>query len=277
MTDKIQVFLTSAQKSKFEKGKTFQLSATQLNAGTGKFHVEIEMTTKNHKELLRNVARNKGYRFTREKVVGGSIFGKVLKTVAKAVAPKALDFVGEKTGTKSITDALKPSANGLIDVGVDKITGGKLKKGSPEMAEKMARLRSMRKRKQVDGGNIFDDIKNGWNRTFNPKLGREIKKALTSGEAKDIYKGIADVGLTAVAGYTGSPMLGAVGSQLVNSAIDGAGVRRKYGKKNTLVVGGNLVSGIPQVQIRGKGFIGEKGTKFGGSFKSPTGGSMMSP
>ena len=51
MTDKIQVFLTSAQKKKFENGKTFQLSATQLNAGTGKFHVEIEMTTKNHKEL----------------------------------------------------------------------------------------------------------------------------------------------------------------------------------------------------------------------------------
>ena len=274
MTDKVQVFLTSAQKKKFENGKTFQLSATQLNAGTGKFHVEIEMTTKNHRELLRNVARNKGYRFTREKVVGGSIFGKILKTVAKAAAPIALDFVGEKTGTKSITDALKPSANGLIDVGVDKISGGKLKKGSPEMAERMARLRSMRKVK-VDGGNIFDDIKNGFNRTFTPKLGREIKKTLTSGVAKDIYKGVADVGLTAVGAYTGQPMLGAVGSQVVNSAIDGAGVRRR---RNTMVVGGSLVDGIPRVQIRGKGFIGEKGTKFGGSFKSPTqGGSFASP
>ena len=55
MTDKISVFLTSAQKRKFETGKTFQLSATQLNAGTGKFHVEIEMTAKYHKQLLRNV------------------------------------------------------------------------------------------------------------------------------------------------------------------------------------------------------------------------------
>lgn len=274
MTDKIQVFLTSAQKKKFENGKTFQLSATQLNAGTGKYHVEIEMTTQNHKELLRNVARNKGYRFTREKVVGGSIFGKFLKSVAKAVAPKALDFVGEKTGTKNITDALKPSANGLIDVGVDKITGGKLEKGSPEMAEKMARLRSMRKGKQVDGGNIFDDIKNGWNRTFTPKLGKKIQKALTSKVAKDIYKGIADVGVDSIAAYTGQPMLGAIGSQVVNSAIDGAGVKRR---RNTMVVGGSLVAGIPHVQIRGKGFIGEKGTRFGGSFKSPTGGSMMSP
>ena len=142
------------------------------------------------------------------------------------------------------------------------------------MAERMARLRSMRKGKQVDGGNIFDDIKNGWNRTFNPKLGREIKKALTSGVAKDVYKGIADVGLTAAGAYTGSPMLAAVGSQVVNSAIDGAGVRRR---RNTMVMGGSLVDGIPHVQIRGNGFRSENGTKFGGSFKSPTGGSMMSP
>ena len=95
MTDKISVFLTSAQKRKFETGKTFQLSATQLNAGTGKFHVEIEMTSKNHKQLLRNVSKNKGYRFTSEKIVGGSIFGKVLKSVAKAVAPTVLDKIGD--------------------------------------------------------------------------------------------------------------------------------------------------------------------------------------
>lgn len=274
MTDKIQVFLTSAQKKKFENGKTFQLSATQLNAGTGKFHVEIEMTTKNHKELLRNVAKNKGYRFTREKVVGGNIFGKILKSVAKVAAPVVLDKIGDYTGQKGITNALKGTADGLIDIAADKITGGKLKKGSPEMAEKMARLRSMRKGKKVDGGNIFDDMKNGWNRTFNPKLGKEIKKALTSDVAKDIYKGVADIGLSAVSASTGQPMLGALGSQIVNSAIDGAGVKRI---RNTMVVGGTLVAGIPHVQIRGKGFIGEKGTRFGGSFKSPTGGSMMSP
>ena len=107
------MFLTSAQKNKFQSGKTFQLSATQLNAGTGKFHVEIEMTKKNHRELLRNVSKNKGYRFTSEKIVGAGFFGDIAKSVgkkaAKTVAEKGLDFVGEKTGQKGITNALKNS------------------------------------------------------------------------------------------------------------------------------------------------------------------------
>jgi hypothetical protein len=28
---------------------------------------------------------------------------------------------------------------------------------------------------EMEGGNIFDDIRSGFNRTFNPKLGRKIK------------------------------------------------------------------------------------------------------
>ena len=270
MTEKIEVFLTTQQKNKFESGKTFQLSSHQLQAGTGKHHVEIEMTSKNHKELLRNVAKNKGYRFSSEKIVGGSIFGKVLKSVAKSVAPNVLDFVGEKTGTSKIMNAIKPSADGLIDLGVDRITGGKIIKGSPEMAEKMARK----------GKGILDDIKNGWNRTFNPKLGREIKKTLTSGLAKDIYKGVADVGLSAAGDFTGNPLIGVVGSKLANSAIDGLGVKRRYAKKNTMVVGGTLRNGVPSVQIRGKGFTGKNGTHYGGSFRSAgliQGSSMISP
>jgi hypothetical protein len=104
--------------------------------------------------------------------------------------------VGEKTGQKGITNALKGSVDGLVDVGADKITGGKMKKGSPEMAVHMARLRGMRKGKgmqrEIDGGNVFDDIRNGFNRSFNPKLGREIKQAFTSKPAREIYKGLAD-------------------------------------------------------------------------------------
>jgi hypothetical protein len=43
-----------------------------------------------------------------------------------------------------------------------------------------------------------------------------------------------------------------------------------------MVKGGTLKDGVPQVQIRGKGFTGTGGTRFGGSFKS-AGGSMISP
>ncbi len=59
------------------------------------------------------------------------------------------------------------------------------------MKDHMAKLRSMRKGKGVVmGGNVFDDIRNGFNRTFNPKLGREIKDAFTSGPAREVYKGL---------------------------------------------------------------------------------------
>ncbi len=71
MTEMISVFLTSPQKNKFQKGMTFQLSAEQLQAGSGKHNVEIAMTHKNHKELLRNVSKNKGFRFTKDKIVTG--------------------------------------------------------------------------------------------------------------------------------------------------------------------------------------------------------------
>jgi hypothetical protein len=54
---------------------------------------------------------------------------------------------------------------------------------------------------EIEGEGILDDIRDGWNRTFNPKLGRKIKSALTSGVAKDVYKGYADVGSPSRAGF----------------------------------------------------------------------------
>jgi hypothetical protein len=289
MSETISVFLTSAQKNKMASGKTFQLSASQLQAGTGKHNVDIEMSTKDYKQLVKNVGKNKGFRFTADKVMGSGFFKDIGKVIAKKVAPKILDKIGEKTGQKSITNALKGSVDGLVDVAADKVTGGKLKKGSPEMREHMARLRGMRKGKGMDmnmemeGGNIFDDIRNGFNRTFNPKLGRKIKSALTSGVAKDVYKGIADVGLRAAGAFSGLPL--GLASGEVNRAIDGASVGgKRYAKKNTMVVGGTLVAGVAYPQIRhggimkkGKGFTSSQGTHYGGSFLSPTsGGSFAS-
>jgi hypothetical protein len=272
MTERIEVFLTSAQKNKFQSGKTFQLSATQLNAGTGKFHVEIEMTKKNHRELLRNVSKNKGYRFTSEKIVGAGFFGDIAKSVAKAAAPKVLDFIGDKTGQKGITDALKGSTDGLIDVASSKISGGKLTKGSQAMKDHMAKLRSMRKGKgMVTGGNVFDDIRNGFNRTFNPALGEKIKDAFTSQPAREVYKGLANAGLKIGSSFTGLPL--GLAQDEIDKQIDGASIKRR---SNIMVKGGTLIAGVPQVQIRGKGFRGANGTQFGGSFKS-AGGSFSSP
>jgi hypothetical protein len=284
MSESISIFLTTPQKNKMASGKTFQLSNSQLQSNSGKHPVDIEMSTKNYKTLVNNVSKNKGYRFTADKIVGSGFFKDIGKMVAKKVAPKILDKIGEKTGQKGITNALKGSVDDLVDLGANRISGGKLTKGSAEMKERMARLRAMRKGKgmqtEIEGEGIFDDIKDGWNRTFNPKLGRKIKKAFTSKPAREVYKGLANAGLRIGSSFTGLPLGLAQGE--IDRQIDGASIKRS----NAIIEkGSNIVNGVPRVQVRGRGFTGVQGTKFGGSFKSPTsggsfksaGGSMVSP
>ena len=142
---------------------------------------------------------------------------------------------------------------------------------------------------EIEGEGVFEDfgrkIKRGFNKTFNPALGRKIKKALTSDTAKSIYRDLAEVGLDAAGAYTGNPLLAKVGSKVADAAIDGLGVggKRVYKRKNLMVVGGTLRDGVPQVQLRhggimrrGIGFTSSQGTHYGGSFKT-SGGSMTSP
>jgi hypothetical protein len=137
---------------------------------------------------------------------------------------------------------------------------------------------------EMEGGNIFDDIRNGFNRTFNPKLGRKIIDAFTSKPAREVYKGLANVGLKMGSSFTGLPLGLAEGE--IDRQIDGASIKRRYKKKNLMVGGGTLVAGVPHVMkmstnpIRhggimkkvGKGFTSSKGTHYGGSFASPTSG-----
>jgi hypothetical protein len=190
-------------------------------------------------------------------------------------------------------------------VGANKISGGKLTKGSPEMKAHMARIRGLRKGKgmQMEGGNVFDklgrDIKNGFNRTFNPKLGREIKSAFESKPAREFDKGLSRGALALGSSFTGLPLGLAQGE--IDRQIDGASIKRRYKKTNLMVEGGTLVGGVPSVmrmenhpmirhggvmkKFSGKGFTSSRGTHYGGSFMSPTsggsfasaGGSMMSP
>ena len=136
----------------------------------------------------------------------------------------------ENSVAGNLTKLADKGTNKLMNMmgdGVKKKPRGKLVKGSPEMKARMAKLRAMRKGGDINGGNVFDDIKNGWNRTFNPALGRKIVSTLRSPIAKTIYKGVVDVGANALGDFTGNPVLGMVGSQLANHAIDGLGLKGK--------------------------------------------------
>jgi hypothetical protein len=85
---------------------------------------------------------------------------------------------------------------------------------------------------EIEGEGIFDklgrDIKNGFNRTFNPKLGREIKKTFTSKPAREIYKGLTEIGLNVGSKLTGLPLGLAQGE--INKQIDGASIKRRWSK-----------------------------------------------
>ena len=98
-TEAVQIYLTTPQKNKFEKGKAFQLSHTQLESDTGQHHVEIHLSPKDYKDLLRKAASKKGYRFDPSKVQGGSILssiksaGRKLGHAAKAAGHEVKDVL----------------------------------------------------------------------------------------------------------------------------------------------------------------------------------------
>jgi hypothetical protein len=106
-------------------------------------------------------------------------------------------------------------------------------------------------------------------------LGKDIQKALTSPIAKDVYKTVADAGLSAIGVATGTPIVSGIASQGINKLIDGASVRRRKSKKNMMIQGSSLINGVPPsiqmnhimnpVPIR----------QIGGSFLS-AGGSFLS-
>ena len=251
MSETISLFLTTAQKGKMVAKKPFQLSATQLKAGSGKHEVEIKMTEKNYRTLLKNVEKGKGFRFTSDKIIGGAV----------------------EDAPEPVVDTPEPV--------VSEKTGGKLVKGSQAMKDHMAKLRGMRKGKgmkaeEILGEGVFGDIERGLKKTFNPALGRKIKSAVRSPVGKKILKTIADAGIGAVSTFAGQPIAGVVGSQLANQAIDGLGVadKRHYLKKNHVVEGGTLLLAVPGIQtrrgvVKGKGFTSVQGTHYGGSFLSP--------
>ena len=364
--EKVEVFLTTTQKRNFEQGKSFQLSNKQLETKSGKHHVEIHLSGQHYHKLLRNVKENKGFRFTPEIVLGGSLLGS-LGNIAKKVGKFVTHHVS-KDVVKAGLNTLAMGASSLlghpelgalatqgINMGVDsaynhndknmsmrdhaintandignhygnqaynygheyaqdnhpdmyrmyqmghqihsdyngygrglkktkKETGGKLKKGSQEMKEKMARLRAMKK----NGGNILSDI----NKAFNPK---QNGVANAFNQVKDVVQPYIRPAITQglVGGInmmTGVPV-GSIAqpgiSYGVNTALDklniGIGLRGRG--KRTYPRYGGLVDGIPTPiltqrahdMINTMGLVTHRYTKnglpnMGGSFLALGGG-----
>ena len=237
--NKVDLFLTSAQKSKYVKKLPFQMTAKQCMSKEGKHHLCVNLDKKKYNEFLKKVSKNKGMRFSKEIFQEGSgLLKDMMKGVVKGVAPILIDKIGDKTGTRGITDSLlKPNSDKLIDamagsgfeldemrpavmprkrpprmsneikfaVMPNEIIGQSVKKrrlikGSIEAKEFMAMIRKKKgKGLKCDGSGVFEDLGRKIKNTFNPDLGRKIKDALTSDTAKKIYKEVAIIGIATFA------------------------------------------------------------------------------
>jgi hypothetical protein len=144
-----------------------------------------------------------------------------------------------RKGAGVIEDAVK---------GVRRITGlgARPPKGSPEMKAYMAKIRGMRKGKGIldDIGRAFDPRKNGVakafepvqhfaEKTFTPKLGREITSGLIHQALPAVVSGLAGSATTAL---TGNPYAGFVAGQTLGKiagkeAGDAVGKASGYGIK----------------------------------------------
>ena len=284
--NKVDLHLTSKQKSKYMKGQPFQMTADQCNSGAKKNRHRLcaILSKKEYNHLLKNTHNKKGTRFSKDKFLTGSgLFKDLLKGAAKTIAPILIDKVGDATGTRNLTDSLlKPNSDKIIDLvagsgvcdnknqfivpgyklavmpknelGAGLKKKGRFIKGSQEAKDFML---SIRKKK---GGNIFDDIGKKLKETFNPDLGRKIKDALTSDTAKKVYKGISDVAIPIIATSTGNPLLGQVAKIGVDAAL-GSGIKKKTTKRGLTIKtsGSTLIGGVPQViksRLQGGSFKG---------------------
>ena len=237
---KVELYLTSAQKSKFLKGMNFQMTNSQLQSKNGKHKIDVNLSEKDYNDLLNKISKKKSYRFKKEVFLEGSgIFRDISKRLVKIAAPLIIDKVGDVTGTRQITDAIvKPNANQVIDLVGGNVKKGRFVKGSQEAKDFMQSIR-----KKKNGGNIFDDIGNKLKSTFTPDLGRKT--------AKQVYKVLADTAIPLI--KTQNPILGTVMQVGVDSAL-GSGLKRRKPLPNIKSSTSNLINGVPQViKIRNGG------------------------
>ena len=130
--ERIEVFLTPQQHKKFMHHEPFQLSANQLKESDKhigkKFHVELQLTKPHYKKLLSNVKAGKGYRFTKEAIMGGSLLGEMWNGAKKAIG--AVGDVVNKVGEYIPADMIRKGVKTGLTAGATAL--GSLV-GNPEL------------------------------------------------------------------------------------------------------------------------------------------------
>ena len=135
-THVVEVFLSAPQYLKYRKGKTFQLSNSQLQSSSGKHKVDINLDKKDYRKLLNALKNGKGYRFSEKNVRGGSLWGSfksglskvgnfvknnVSKEDVKNVINKGVDLIAPD----SVKDLTKSVVSKTVDYAYDDKNKGK--------------------------------------------------------------------------------------------------------------------------------------------------------
>ena len=270
----INVYLTGPQFAKYRKGKSFQLSHSQLEADHGKHKVDIHLGKKAYRKLLNAVKNKKGFRFTDKNIVGGSLWDSIKKGasfITNNINKDDLKTIANAGINAVVPDQYKDIAKAGVNTGVDvgyalNGSGLKFKKGSEEAKAHMAKIRAMRKTKK-SGCGILDDIQGAISglgiRDNVPTFQRPIKgsaeakermakiRAMRKMKGKGIFGDILHAGLPIVghiAGETlGGPAGGVVGEALGNIGANVITKTTGVGLKNTTHVPYlQLVDGLPK-------------------------------
>ncbi len=115
--DKHTLHLTSPQllkfKKEFKKGMGFQLNNEKIRAEDGKHQVELQMNPADIKKLHGAIKNNRGFRFGKKNIQGGSILKKIVRGVKKYV-PKELVKAGLTMGADAAGFDDRRHTNGHI-------------------------------------------------------------------------------------------------------------------------------------------------------------------
>ena len=90
--NKVDLFLTSAQKSKYVKKLPFQMTAKQCMSKEGKHHLCVNLDKKKYNEFLKKVSKNKGMRFSKDVFQEGSGLLKDMMKSGTVLGKLGLDF-----------------------------------------------------------------------------------------------------------------------------------------------------------------------------------------
>ena len=172
----ISLELTPEQQKKASRGKSIQLTASQVASNKHKIFVHPA----NYEKLMKAKKKGCGCRMNiehgeinhdLEHMMGGSIWDWIKKgfnwlkdsgvasTIADAAIPALATAVGApqlgavaRSGLKSLSVGVGPKAMGHSSA---IISGGRVAKGSQEAKDRMSKLRAMKKAKTVQGGSFL--------------------------------------------------------------------------------------------------------------------------